>query len=168
MFVFMVFIAIFALILVQIMEIKDLIAIGTLIVVGISLFFSIREYIKRGKKERADFFLNLRDRFKDNTKFMAIIKLIQDDNDSELINVPMQDMNDLLGFFEEIYLFAQSGFISQDILFNFFGEYALECSQNKTISSRLELEKPYWIKFNLFCKDYKSWHSSNTKEEFHL
>jgi hypothetical protein len=91
----MVFIAIFALILVQIMEIKDLIAIGTLIVVGISLFFSIREYIKRGKKERADFFLNLRDRFKDNTKFMAIIKLIQDDNDSELINVPMQDMNDL-------------------------------------------------------------------------
>jgi len=113
------------------MEIKDLIAIGTLIVVGIITFFSIREYIKRGKKERADFFLNLRDRFKDNTKFMAIIKLIQDDNDSELINVPMQDMNDLLGFFEEIYLFAQSGFISQDTCLIFLANMHLNARKIK-------------------------------------
>lgn len=150
------------------MEIKDIIAIGILIVAGISLFFSIREYIKRGKKDRAEFFLELRDRFKGNIKFMNIINLIQDDNDAELQKINTQDMNDLLGFFEEIYLFSQSGFISQDILYNFFGEYALECSQNKTISNRLELEKPYWIKFSLFCKDYKNWNSSNSKEEFHL
>ena len=149
------------------MEIKDIISIVTVMIGGLSLFFTIREYIRRGNKERADFFLLLRDRFKKNEKFMKIQSLVENDNNAELETIPTQDLNDIIGFFEEIYLFSNSDFMSKDVLFYMMGQYATDCYNNPTIKKKLELDKEfYWKQFIAFCHEYEGWKKSNPAFEF--
>jgi hypothetical protein len=151
------------------MEIKDAIAIGTLVVGSFSLLFTIREYIKRGKKDRAEFFLRLRDRFKENELYMTIHGYVESDNHQALETIPTHDLNRLIGFYEEIYLFAQSGFIPKEVLYYMFGQYALDCYQNPTLKAKLGLETAFhWTQFTAFCRDYETWHKQHSKFVFEV
>jgi hypothetical protein len=139
--------------------------IGTLI----PLIMAVSEYIKRGKKERAEFFLKLRDRFKGNEKFMAIQRLVEEDKNEDLQKLPTQDKNDLIGMFEEIYLLSGNGTISKQIIYYMFGQYALDCYQNKILQEQLNLDKaPYWQQFRNFCKDVEAWKNAGCIVDFKL
>lgn len=143
--------------------------VGTII----PLIMAVLEYIKRGKKDRAEFFLKLRDRFKGNEKFMAIQRLIEEDDNplkvEELKNIPIQDKNDLIGMFEEIYLLSANNLIDKHIIFYMFGQYALDCYQNETMQTQLKLkDQSYWKQFSNFCSEIEQWKNSGSPIDFKL
>ena len=151
------------------LDIKEIIAIIGIVATIPTLYMAVSEYIKRGKKERAEFFLKLRDRFKGNEKFMTIQKLIEEDKNEDLKKLPTQDKNDLIGMFEEIYLLSGNGTISKQIIFYMFGQYALDCYDNKVMQEQLNLEKaPYWQQFRNFCKEVEAWKNNGSTVEFKL
>jgi hypothetical protein len=144
------------------MDIKDLMPIITVLIVSIFLFFSIREFIKRGSKDRADFLLRLRDRFKTNELYMSFQSLVENDDNDSLTKTPLQDINRLIGFYEEIYLFSNISFMSKEVYFYLFGQYALDCYENTVLKERLCFDTTFrWSQFVKFCHEYKNWKSKN-------
>ena len=88
---------------------------------------------------------------------MTIQRLVEDDKNAELEQLPIQDKNDLIGFFEEIFLLKGNGLLKKDVVFYMFGQYVLDCFENPVLAKQLDFNNQnYWSKFTQFYPEIKA------------
>jgi hypothetical protein len=107
-------------------DIKDVATIVGAVIALLALIKGLVEYIKQGAQKRAEHFLTMRKRLKENDVFKHICELLEMD-DPELINVPFKDKRDFLGLFEEVAIGMNSGLIRLAVAHYMFGYYAIRC-----------------------------------------
>lgn len=106
--------------------IKDIAIILGGIVALFTFINAILEYSRQGAQKRAEQFVMLRRRLKENPAFGNITALLYDDN-PELRNIEPQDKRDYLGLLEEVALLMNSRLIRPDVAHYMFGYYVTRC-----------------------------------------
>jgi hypothetical protein len=110
------------------------------------------QYRLQGKHKRAEFFIEMRRRLKENETFKEICFLLETD-DQKLKDVPFKEKRDFVGFFEEVALLLNSGLIPKKVAHNFFGYYALSCDRSENFWDGISRESIYWDMFNRFAAE---------------
>lgn len=110
----------------------------------------VYEYIKQGTQKRAEQFIEMRKRFKENVCFKDLAGLVEN-NDPKLVDVPFKDKRDYLGFFEEVSLMVNSGLIKPAVAHYMFGYYAIRCWESDHFWSGVNRDSPYWAIFKDFA-----------------
>jgi hypothetical protein len=85
---------------------------------------------------------------------VEILRLAQDD-DPRLADddeVSYAEKFNLLGYFEEVALMANSGIVQPKVAWYMFGYYVLRVSESTNFWSNIERSDPYWSLFNTFAE----------------
>jgi hypothetical protein len=135
-------------------EIKDIATTLGAVVALLALLKGIWEYAKQGAQKRAQNFLTMRERLKDNESFKHICNLLETD-DAELLKVPFKEKRDFLGFFEEVAIAMNSGLIKPTVTHYMFGYYALRCWESQHFWNEVNRQSIYWIVFKDFVEHMK-------------
>lgn len=109
------------------------------------------EYVRRGRQERAQNFIQMRRRFLETPAYLEILDLLQA-SDPALANVSIQSRRNFLGFLEEVALMANSNLIRLEIADYMFGYYVLLAAKSEHLWSGLNREDRYWNVFNKFAQ----------------
>jgi len=140
--------------------IKDVATVVGVVVASITLIMGIVEFVRQGTQKRAEHFIEMKKRFKENERFREISALLEND-DPKLASEPYKNKRDYLGFFEEIALMVNSGLIKVEVAYYMFGYYAIKCwksdnfwkIKNKSGKSQyINRESQYWILFKNFAE----------------
>lgn len=140
------------------MELKDAvtIAIGA---AGVTVALAaavkaIVEYQKQGITKRAEIFLQMRSRLKQDSSFNNICQMLETD-DAALREISIVEKGRFIGFFEEFSLLKNSGFINQHVSFYMFGYFAIKCLDSENFWHGLKKDEPLWSLFRDFANQMK-------------
>ena len=114
----------------------------------------ILEYSRQGRQKRADQFVHIRRRLKENETFKHLTDLALR-NDSQLAHANAADKRDLLGLFEEVALMMNSKLIRREVAHYMFGSYVIACSDSEYFWTNLDKQEIYWSLFNDFALQMK-------------
>jgi len=120
----------------------------------ITLIVGVAEFRRQGAQKRADYFHIMRLHFKENTVFLRLCDLLEQDKE-ELAEISFKDKRELLGFFEEIALGLNSRLIRRKVAHYMFGYYAIRCWESTNFWSNVNRDSYYWGLFNSFVDDMK-------------
>lgn len=109
---------------------NNIIAIVSIVLAISTAIVGLAQYRLQGKQKRAEFFIEMRLKLKENSTFKKICALIENDNPL-LKDVAFAEKRDFLGFFEEIALMTNSGLIKKEVAHYMFGYYAINCWDSK-------------------------------------
>ena len=138
---------------------KDLAEIAGVVVAVITLMKGVYEYTKQAAQNRAEHFIQMRDRY---DGFLDVCTLLEQDGGSgpaheELCRLPFDKKRDFLGFYEEIALMMQSGLIKKQVAHYMFGYYAIRCWDSAAFwdapDTNLNRESCYWGVFRAFVQE---------------
>lgn len=124
-------------------EAKDLGTILGAVIALAALVKGVVEYGHQGAQKRAEHFLEMRKRLKENPIFKEMCVLLEVD-DPKLVEVPFKEKRDLAGFFEEVALLLNSGLIRLSVAHYMFGYYAIRCWKSNYFWSSLNRESDSW------------------------
>lgn len=133
---------------------KDLATIVGAVVAFVTLLKGVIEYTKQGAQKRAEHFIEMRKRLKENLTFKQICALTEG-NDEQLKKLQFSDKRDFLGFFEEVALMVNSGLIKKEVAHYMFGYYALRCWESDSFWMGVNRDSPYWALFKDFATQMK-------------
>ena len=117
------------------------------------------EYRSQGLQRRAEHFVAMRRRFKENAAFNNIRELLEIDS-PDLQVVSFLEKIDFLGFFEEIALLMNSGLLRKEVVHYMVGYYAIRCWQSDHFWHGINRDGIYWSLFREFAKDMESMENS--------
>ena len=155
------------------MELKDKITIAiSSIGAAIAIITAIKaliEYRKQGITKRAEIFLQMRSRLREDPSFKNICQLLETD-DEELKEVSLIEKDRFIGFFEEFALMKNSGFINNHVSFYMFGYFAVKCLGSQNFWYKLNKTHNLWALFMDFAKQMKEAQQSfeYDRKNFHL
>jgi hypothetical protein len=136
----------------QIVDLATVLAtIGGGVFALITLFQGLVEYIRQGSQKRAELFMEMRRRLKENESFKEILALLEKDEPA-LEAIPFKDKRDLLGFFEEIALMTHSGLIRKEVAGYMFGYYAIRCWESEHFWNNIMRWHDAWSLFRDFVE----------------
>jgi hypothetical protein len=136
-------------------EAKDLGAVLGAVLALAALVTGVVEYGHQGAQRRAEHFLEMRKRLKENSTFKEMCALLEV-NDPKLLEVPFKEKRDLVGFFEEVALLLNSGLLRLAVTHYMFGYYAILCWESDDFWSGLSRESDYWALFRDFVARMKT------------
>lgn len=131
--------------------VQTLVAVTGGIAAIVALWQSLIEYKRQGAQKRAEYFLEMRKRLKENPSYKTICALIETD-DPSLSTLPFEEKRDFLGFFEEVALMSSSGLIRKDVVHYMFGYYAIRCWRSEHFWHDVNRESIYWALFRDFVR----------------
>ncbi len=130
--------------------VKDLaIIIGGLVAL-FTFIHAILEYSRQGAQKRAEQFVMLRRRLKENPAFSHITSLLYDDH-PDLRLVSPQEKRDYLGLLEEVALLMNSRLIRPDVAHYMFGYYVVRCQESANFWENIDGSSIYWSLFHSFA-----------------
>lgn len=100
-------------------------------------FLALKQYREARNFKKASFFIEMRERFKNNSRFNNIRRILEYGEDINLI--PQTDKYDYVGFFEELQLAINSKYISPELVYYLFGYYIIQCDNAQLINRELQL-----------------------------
>ncbi len=116
-----------------------------------TLIKGVIEYHKQGATKRAEVFLQLRTRLRQDAVFSRICDLLEVDS-IELRQIQLVERDRFIGFFEELALLRNSGLINEDVTLYMFGYFAIRCYESKNFWFDLNKDQPLWSLFMDFAK----------------
>ena len=134
------------------MDLRALTEVAALLgaVVGLGVLIKgLIEYTHQGRQRRADQFLELRRRFRDNEAMRRLCDLLAD-NSTKIRDVPFDDRRYYLALLEEVALIMNSHLIRPEVAHYFFGAFAISCWNSRTFWCDMNREDPYWALFRDF------------------
>lgn len=146
---------------------KDIaIILGTILAL-FTFVNGILEYGRQGRQKRADQFVLIRRRLKENETFKHLTDMALR-NDPALAQTLTADRRDLLGLFEEVALMMNSGLIRKEVAHYMFGSYVIACYECDYFWVDLDRNNFYWKLFNSFAQqmqviEHNIQHSTNFK-----
>jgi len=128
--------------------------VGTIGAVG-ALIKVVLDYAQSNAQKRAEHFVSMRVRFKNNKTFMQILTMLCDEDVRSQEELTRQDYRDFLGFFEEIALLVNSNLMQSNVAAYMFGWYAIKCWESEKFWEKGNLSKDdkYWVLFKKFVED---------------
>jgi hypothetical protein len=160
----------------QIKTTLELIDIPTLIVsllavvvASLAAIKAIVEYRKQGITKRAEIFLQLRSRLREDVSFKNICQLLETD-DTALLDIPLIEKDRFIGFFEELALMKNSGFVNKPVCLYMFGYFAVRCLESKNFWHKLNKTQKFWTLFMDFAEHMRQAEKSfkYNRDDFHL
>ena len=139
------------------MDLTKLKDIATIIGVAVGLFALVKgifEYKRQGAQKRAEHFLQMRKRLKENETFKKIAGLLETD-DNKLISIPFKEKRDYLGLFEEVAIMMNSNLIKKEVAHYMFGYYAIKCWDSDNFWNGVNRDSIYWKVFENFVYKMK-------------
>jgi hypothetical protein len=119
----------------EIIYVRDIIAVLRGIVGLVALFKGIVEYKQQGTQKRSEYFI---------------------ETDSiELTDIPFKEKRDYLGLFEEVAMMMNSNLIRKEVAHYMFGYYAIRCWESKHFWKDVNRESIYWKLFRNFVIEMK-------------
>lgn len=143
---------------------KDVATIAGVVIALVTLAKGVYEYVRQGAQKRAEQFIEMRRRLKENDTFRELAALIEM-NDPKLQGVPYKDKRDYLGFFEEIALMVNSGIIRIELAHYMFGYYAIRCWESDCFWGDVNRDSQYWVLFKEFVRKMKEIEDSFAYDE---
>ena len=143
---------------------KDIATIAGVVIALFTLAKGVYEYVRQGAQKRAEQFIEMRKRLKENDTFRDLAALLET-NDPRLESVPYKDKRDYLGFFEEIALMVNSGLIRIELAHYMFGYYAIRCWESDHFWSDVNRDSQYWFLFKELVRKMKEIEDSFTYDE---
>ncbi len=113
------------------------------------------EYRQQGRQKRADQFVLIRRRLKENDIFKLLTDLALR-NDPALATMSAADKRDLLGLLEEVALMMNSGLIRKEVAHYMFGSYVLACYESSYFWQNLDRNDMYWSLFVDFARQMQA------------
>ncbi len=139
--------------------VKDIAIVCGGVVALVTFVRGFFEYVRQGTQRRAEQFVQMRRRLKENKVFYEICSLL-DTDDPKLAAVPLQDRYDFLGFFEEIVLLTNSGLLRKEVAYYMFAYYAIECWDSTHFWENINRDSNYWKLFRDFAEQMKQMQTS--------
>ena len=121
-----------------------------------SIFLNTKENKSRLRFQKGEYFLNLRQKFKENATFTAIRKAVE--NGDDLTEIHIISIFDYAGFFEDIKIAIDSGFVSPKMAAYLFGSY-IKAFDNAIVARplpRFERNGPLWVKYCAMADQMRS------------
>lgn len=141
-------------------ELIDLgIKIVALVVAFVTLIKGLIEYRKQGLTKRAEVFLQMRARLRQDQSFSTICDLLERDS-PELCNIPLVERDRFIGFFEELALMRNSGLINEEVTLYMFGYFAIRCYHSVNFWAGLNRKQPLWSMFMDFAQQMDKSHKA--------
>jgi predicted ATPase len=134
--------------------ITAIIAALGVIVAAVSALKALAEYRKQGITKRSEIFLQMRSRLREDESF----KRICEHDDERLREESLVEKDRFIGFFEELALLRNSGFINDHVTLYMFGYFAVRCFESKNLwntsekDSHLNRDHPLWALFMDFAE----------------
>lgn len=144
--------------------IKEIATLISVVIALITLVKGFFEYVKQGTQKRAEHFLQMRKRFKENEIFRELASLIESKS-PKLKKESFKNKRDYLGFFEEIALMINSGLINDQVAHYMFGYYAIQCWHSDYFWGDVNRDSLYWALFKDFVLKMERIESSFVYEE---
>jgi hypothetical protein len=113
---------------------------GTLIAL-VTICVGLYQYQQERRFKRLNHFTELRNRFKQNENFTEIRKKVLN-NDFE--NVDLTKLYDYAGFFEELQISINSGFVDKEKVYYLFGHYILTFDKSELRKQNINKEGSLW------------------------
>ena len=128
---------------------------GSGVLVGLlTLIKGVIEYIKQGTTKRAEIFLNMRTRLREDEGLAKICDLLETD-DIALREISLVERDRFTGFFEELALLHNSRLISREVTLYMFGYFAIRCAESDNFWYGLNKTQPLWSAFFDFANQMK-------------
>ena len=149
---------------------KDLSFVIGGVVALVTLVMTYVEFSRQNASKRAEFFLSMRRRLKEN----AILKDLSDQVERKLpglAQVPLKDKFEYVGFFEEVALMVNSGIMHPEVAHYMFAYYAISCWENNEFwSGGMDRQSAFWTLFRDFVDRMKEQtaHFKYSRERFRL
>jgi hypothetical protein len=124
-----------------------IVTLSGVLVAIISFWVALKQYSKINRFRKAEYFFNLKNTFRTNSEFIMIRQKIElNENMPEDFNSKLYSY---LGFFEELQIAINSGFIDKKMVFYLFGYYVINCDEyiRKNGEINIDLDKPLWAVF---------------------
>ncbi|NBR13044.1 MAG: hypothetical protein EBQ94_11200 [Flavobacteriales bacterium] len=106
-----------------------------------SAFWALKQYREERNFKKASFFIELRERFKNNSKFNNIRRILE--NGENINSIIQTDKYDYVGFFEELQIAINSKYISPELVYYLFGYYIIQCDRAQLINRELQLWRAF-------------------------
>lgn len=120
-----------------------LITLLGLLIALIPIFMGLKQYKNENRFKKATYFIDLRIRYKENKSFTKIREKLE--NEESLDDISQIELFDYAGFFEELQIAINSGFIDAKLVYYLFGYYILKFEKFTQENSRISIEKDLWI-----------------------
>lgn len=129
---------------------KDLAIILAGVVALTTFFTGVLEYARQGSMRRAEQFVQMRRRFLETELFREILNRLAID-DSSVLEIPVQDRRNFIGFFEEVALLVNSEQLRPEVAHYMFGYYVRVADTSVALWEGLNKEDRYWTLFRDFA-----------------
>jgi hypothetical protein len=123
-------------------DVKTIATIAGIVIAAIALVKTLIEYRHQGTQKRAEHFITMRRRFKENPAFTELCDLLEDD-DPKLAELPFKSKRDFIGFFEEVAIMLNSGLIRLEVAHYMFGYYVLDCWRSESFWKGIDRNNNY-------------------------
>lgn len=110
------------------------------------IFIGLKQYKNENRFKKATFFIDLRRRYKENKTFNKIREKIE--NGENLNDISQIELFDYAGFFEELQIAINSGFIDAKMVYYLFGYYILKFEKYTKEDSRISTKETLWVALN--------------------
>lgn len=141
------------------MECKDILTLSIgavgVTVATVTAIKALIEFRKQGITKRAEIFLQMRSRLREDPSFKEICQMLETDNE-HLQQIALIEKDRFLGFFEELALIKKSGFINNDVSLYMFGYFAIKCLDSKNFWIDLNKSHNLWVLFMDFAAQMKT------------
>ena len=135
---------------------RDIAAIASGLVASITLFWAVFTYARSLAMTRADRFLAMRIRFKENETFASLFELLTKKHSPELRQLSYRDKQLFLGFYEEIALLVNTGLMNKHAAHYMFSYYAIRCWNSPDFWCGMDRESRFWRLFRNFVKEMEA------------
>lgn len=141
------------------MDLKDYLtltiaAAGVVAAVG-TMIKGLIEYRQQGVTKRAEIFLQMRARLRQDPSFSRICGLLELDS-PELREIPLVERDRFVGFFEELALMKNSRLINDQVALYMFGYFAIRCYKSSNFWGDLNKNQPLWSLFMDFAQQMET------------
>jgi hypothetical protein len=133
----------------ELVVVTAIVGVCTGLIAVLTFIKSVMEYVKQGSSKRAEQFLLMRSRLRENSEFIEICEMLEND-DEKLRDVPILRKDNFIGFFEELYLLWNSQVFNDEIVYYMFGYFALSCWRSENFWRDLNRGSPTWGHFREF------------------
>ncbi|KFF06103.1 hypothetical protein [Flavobacterium reichenbachii] len=125
-----------------------------------TLLKAIIEYRLQGRQKRAELFDKFKTTLMTENRIITINSYLEDD-DINLINIPLIDRYYFLGYYEQIAIAVNSGLIKKDVAHYMFGYFAICCWKSDNFWAGINKESYYWSIFKKYVDNMQSLEDRN-------
>jgi hypothetical protein len=133
-------------------QVTAAVAVLTFVIAVATFAKAIVEYARQNSLKRFEKFQEINQKFQ--TAEMKTIRLMLEEGDPKIENLPYIDKYQFMSIYEEVAVMLNSKLISEIVAYYFCGYHALLCDENSRFWS--DINRPEWVLYNYYVEHMKN------------